>query len=420
MGATVTFRDAGVHSRLLRGLNRAGGALARLGIRLPSLSTAGLLHAARRRTGLTKFANPGIHEDVDVLCRSLAEEGGLTTFGRIALRSLLVQALACRLELLDWVEHYPEVRDERIERPWIIVGLPRTGTTLLSVLLGLDPSVRPLLQWEASHPVPPPDLATRAEDPRIAETAGMLRQLERINPAILAMHPIGATLPTECVTLFILDLRALSIETQAPAPSYGAWLEDADMTQAYALHRLALQVLQSRVPTQTWSLKSPQHLWHLDALHTAYPDARVIWTHRDPAKVVPSVASLVTALRRANCTRVDPVATGEEWTRKLQLAVTRGIDFDERQTGRKWCQHLHYETLMADPVAAVRRLYAEHDEELHPLHVRRMETWLRERPQTAFGRHVYAPADFGMNAGAIDERFRDYREHYDVPRESSA
>jgi hypothetical protein len=402
---------------MLRGLNHVGSGLTRVGIRLPSLSATGMLRAACRKTGLSKFDSFGIHEELDLLCRSLAEEGGLTTFGRIAVRSILMQALCCRLELLDWVEHYPEVREERIERPWVIVGLPRTGTTLLSILLGLDPAVRPLLQWEASNPVPPPELATRSEDPRIAATARMLGQLERVNPAVLAMHPMGATLATECVALFILDLRALSIETQAPLPSYGTWLEGAEMTQAYSLHRLALQVLQSRVPTQTWSLKSPQHLWHLDTLQSTYPDARVIWTHRDPARVLPSVASLITSMRRANCVAVDPVATGDEWTRKLLLAVSRGIDFDERHQARPWCQHLQYEALMADPIAAVRRLYAHHDEDLHPLHVRRMEAWLSDRPQSAFGRHAYDPADFGMNAEAVDERFASYRERYDIPRD---
>jgi hypothetical protein len=413
----VTFRDAGLHSRVLRGLNHLGGGLARLGPRLPSLAPEALLGAARRRTGLSDFGDGGLREALEVLADSIEREGRLDTFGRIALRGLLVGALSNRLRLLDFARRHPEVREERIERPWVVLGLPRTGTTLLSFLLGLDPEVRPLLQWEASRPLPPPELATRAEDPRIAETARVFAQLHRLNPAVRAMHPMGATLPTECVALFVFALRSLSIETQVFAPSYGRWLEQADMRDAFAMHRLALQVLQLRVPTQAWSLKTPNHLWCLEALREAYPDARLVWTHRDPGKVVPSVASLLTSLQRANSRATDPRVLGAEWDRKLHLAVSRGAAFDERQGGRPWCFHLQYVDLVADPVAAVEKLYAHFGEPVRLLHARRMRAWLRGRPQDAFGRHVYDPAAFGLRRADMDARYASYRERFGVPLE---
>lgn len=412
-----TWRDAGLHSRTLRAANRVGDGLRALGLTLPSLSPESLLAAAARRSGLPRLRDASLRAALDVLCESIQREGGLSTFGRIALRGLIVGALETRARLLDWAERHPEVRGERIERPWVIVGLPRTGTTLLSILLGLDPVVRPLLQWEASHPVPPPDLATRFEDPRIARVARTFSQLTALNPPILAMHPFGATLATECVTLLVLDLRALSIETQVMAPSYGRWLERTDMRGAYALHKLALQALQSRIPTQAWSLKTPNHLWCLDVLLETYPDARVVWTHRDPAKVVPSVASLVTALQRANAPDTDPRAVGAEWDRKLHVGVTRGIDFDASRSGERWCHHVQYREILADPIGAVQKLYAAFGEEPGPLHVRRMQAWLRDRPQEAFGRHAYDAKDFGLGPEAIRERYRAYRERYDVPDE---
>ena len=158
------------------------------------------------------------------------------------------------------------MREERIDSPWIIVGLPRTGTSVLSMLLGLDPVARPLLQWEAAHPIPPPTLDEGDEDPRIARTTKELDGLMKLNPPLKAMHPFGATLAQECVSLFMYDVRTLALETQAHVPSYARWLEQAEMAPAYAQHRLALQTLQSRQPTERWILKTPNHLWHLDAL----------------------------------------------------------------------------------------------------------------------------------------------------------
>ncbi len=415
---SYSFRDAGLHSPLLRGLNRAGEALRTLGLEFPSLTPDAILAAARRQTGLHDMGEGVWSEALPVLCGSLEREARLNTFGRMALKGLVVSALANRLRLLDWAKHHPEVRGERIERPWVIIGLPRTGTSLLSILLGLDPENRPLLQWEASRPVPPPDLASHAEDPRIAECAKSFEQLQRLNPPIRAMHPFGATLATECVALTIFDLWALSIETQAYVPSYGRWLEKADMTGAYEMHRLALQVLQSRLPTLAWSLKTPNHLWCLDKLVEFYPDARIVWSHRDPSKVVPSVASLNTSLQKPFAREVDPVAIGRDWSEKLHLGLTRGMEFDERQHGAEWCCHVQYRDLMADPIATVRAMYTHFGAELHPLHVRRMEVWMRDRPQEVFGRHVYDPGDFGLDPAELESRYRPYRHRYHVSEEA--
>jgi hypothetical protein len=414
---SYTFRDAGLHSRPLRALNAAGAALRRLGAEPPSLEPPALLAAARRRAGLSDLGPDTVSEPLAVLAEAFRREANLTTFGRMAVRGMLVGALENRLRLVDWAKRHPEIREQNIERPWIIVGLPRTGTTLLSLLLGLDPRVRSLEQWEADQPIPPPELATRREDPRIEATRKTFGQLVRLNPPIQAMHPFGATLATECVTLLIFDLRSLSIETQAFVPSYGRWLEQADMSHAYALHQLTLQALQARVPTGAWSLKTPNHLWCLDELRRRYPDARIIWTHRDPARVVPSVVSLNCALQRAFARRVDPAAVGADWDRKLHLAVSRGLDFDARQEGRDWCCHVQYAELVADPLATLRRIYAHFGDALEPLHERRAAVWMRERPQDVHGRHRYDAADFGLTSDRIRERYGDYRQRFDIPDE---
>lgn len=415
-----TFRDAHLHSRLLRGLNVAGGALRRLGVDWPSLEPASILREARRRAGCHDLGEDSVAEPLAVLCDSLERESRLTPFGRLALRGMLVGALENRLRLVDWAKRHRSVHEERIRRPWVIVGLPRTGTTLLSILLGLDPAARPLEQWEAGSPVPPPDLATWREDPRIAASARQLERLAALNPPIRAMHPMGATLATECVTLFLFDLRSLAVETQAFVPGFGRWIDDADMGSAFRIHRLTLQVLQSRLPTEAWSLKTPQHLWCLETLLAHYPDARILWTHRDPRKVVPSVASLNCAMQRAFSDAVDPLQVGPHWRDRLQLAVTRGVDFDAKRQAAgdtDWCRHLQYADLMKDPVEAVRSAYAHFGDELHPLHEARMRAWMRDRPQDAHGRHRYRTADFGFDDAEIDERFAAYTQRFGIPKE---
>lgn len=408
-------------------VNALGGRLRTLGVNPPSLNPETLKSLAQRNTGLHDFGSndePGLDEALSMLCNSLEQEARLTTFGRIAMRGLITSSLANRLKVIDWARQHPEVREQEIRAPWIILGLPRTGTTLLSILLGLDPAVRPLLSWEAAGPVPPPNLATAAEDPRIAGTAKMFAQLHELNPPVAAMHPIGATMATECVTLLIFALRTLTFETQFYAPTYGAWLEKADMTGAYGLHRLSLQVLQSKFPTMTWSLKTPQHLWSLNALTAAYPDAKLIWTHRDPAKVVPSVASLVTSMHSLYCESPDPRAIATNWQDKLEFAVQAGARFDEAHRNAStdhsaWCSHVQYESFVREPISTVENLYAAHDMEIHPLHRHRMKVWLQERGQDAFGRHRYDPAEFGLSEDGVRERFLDYSTRFDIPRESA-
>jgi hypothetical protein len=284
--------------------------------------------------------------------------------------------------------------------------------------MDLDPRARSLKSWEAAALVPPPTLAGYEEDPRIAEDAKRAAALPKLMPPAPAMHPLGATLPTECVPLHMLDFRSLGFETQVLAPTYGAWLEQCDMRSAYEIHELCLQTLQSTIPTDYWSLKTPNHLWALDALLERYPDARLVWTHRDPKKVVPSVASLNLAFYRTWSNHADPIATGRAWAHKLLLAVTRGVEHDDRQGGKAWCHHLMYEDLMKDPVEAVRGIYAHFGEELSSLHERRIRVWMATRPQDTFGRHRYDMRDFGFTPEGLDEMFAGYCDRFGVPSET--
>ncbi len=411
-----TWRDSELHSPPLKALNAAGRAAKRLGREVPTLTPASVVKAAVRQAGSSDLGSDSYEEPLGVFLRSCEAEAELTTFGRILVSKMLSAALANRIELHQWAQDHPAIRREAITGPWIIVGLPRTGTSVLSNLLGLDPMARPLRQWEAAHLIPPPTLEGAEEDPRIAKTAKELEGLMRLNPPLKAMHPFGATLAQECVSLFMYDVRTLALETQAHVPTYARWLEQADMAPAYDQHKLALQALQSAQPTDRWILKTPNHLWHLEALVAAYPDARIIWTHRDPGPVVTSLASLANAGQRPLTSRADPRPTAEEWKRKCAFALGSAVAYDEAAEDG-WCHHLHYGDLMADPIAAVRVLYERFGDTVSDLHVRRMEAFLDQRPKDAFGRHRYDPADFGWTYGGLAEEFSDYTARYQVAPE---
>jgi hypothetical protein len=414
---TYTWRDSELHFMPLRALNGVGAQLSRFGVVRPSLTPASIIAAARKAAGADDLGSDSYREPLEVFLSACTGEAELTTFGRILIAKMLAGALANRIELHQWSMEHPDVRTERIESPWIIVGLPRTGTSVLSMLLGLDPMARPLLQWEAAHPIPPATLEEADQDPRIAQTTKELDGLMKLNPPLKAMHPFGATLAQECVSLFMYDVRTLALETQAHVPTYARWLEQADMTPAYAQHRLALQTLQSRQPTERWVLKTPNHLWHLEALLAAYPDARIVWTHRDPGPVITSLASLANAGQRPLTSRTDPRPTAEEWKRKCAFALHSAIAFDEKEDDG-WCQHLHYDALMADPLGTVRALYASFGGEVSDLHARRMEAFLAHRPKDAFGHHHYDPADFGWTYPGLAEEFSDYTDRYHIGSEA--
>ncbi len=414
-----TWRDSELQSKPLRALNKVGAQLARMGVTRPSLAPSSIVAAASKKAGSADLGSDSYREPLGVFVQACENEAELTTFGRILISKMLASALANRIALHEWSLNHPEVHAERINSPWVIVGLPRTGTSVLSMLLGLDPTARPLLQWEAAHLIPPPSLADGDEDPRIAQTAKELDGLMKLNPPLKAMHPFGATLAQECVSLFMYDVRTLALETQAHVPTYARWLEGADMTPAYAQHRLALQTLQSRQPTERWILKTPNHLWHLDALLSAYPDARIIWTHRDPGPVITSLASLANAGQRPLTWRSDPRPTAEEWKRKCAFALGSAVAFDDK-SAEGWCQHVHYDALLADPLQTVRDLYAHFGAEVSDLHARRMEVFLKDRPKDAFGRHLYDPADFGWTYSDLAEEFQDYTQRYHIRSESHA
>jgi hypothetical protein len=374
-----------------------------------------LLGQARERTGLVELGDASFRDGLARLLDGIESEAALSPLGRMAAEAMLLGQLSNRLRIEDWWRRHPELAGERIERPLFIVGLPRSGTTALSHLLARDPANRSLLQWEAADSVPPPETATYESDPRFAAARTSGDALATLNPGFRAIHYDPPDMPVECVVSLAQHYVSIHYPSMYFVPSYTRWLMAHDHAAAYRWHRRVLQLLQSRKPGR-WQLKSPHHGLALPALVASFPDARIVVTHRDPAVCVASTASLVRSLSGTFSEARHDRELGPLWTGVAAAMSDRIERFLDARPAQP-VVHVPYAELTRDPVGCVRRIYREIGEELSPAAEDAMRKHAAEHVQHRFGRHLYDPADFALERGALDERFARYRARFDVPRE---
>ncbi len=384
---------------------------------------ARLAEEAVTLTGEEDFGEPGWQEGLDVLLDSLVQEARLNALGVEVAAGECATYLANRLAIVAWRRDHPEVAEGEIERPIVIVGQPRTGTTILYDLLGQDPDLRVPLTWEVDRPVPPPQTDSYATDARIGEVQASMDMAEALIPGFTTFHPMGALLGQECVRITATDFRSMMFNTQYRVPTYNRWLlHDADMTSAYRWHRRYLQHLQSRHPAPQWLLKSPAHLWHMDAFAAEYPDATLIQTHRDPLKVIASTSALVAHLRRlaSDETSVSEAATG--YAEDIFLGLDRGMDARDRGTfPPEQIVDVHFTDFVADPLSTIKGIYAALGRELTPTTEERMRTFLATNPGDGGGDGTrYRFADTGLDPGLLRERSARYQHRFAVPSEPLA
>lgn len=386
-----------------------------------SLDEETLLEAARVATGQTDFGPDAFRSGLRTLIDSLEREAALSPLGRMAAQRQIVGHLSSRVRVLDHRRRNPEVEQEEIQSPLFVIGLPRTGTTVLYGLLAQDPAHRAPLSWEVSSPCPPPEAETYETDPRIEESERGFEMLRSLNPGFAAIHPVGARLPQECILIHVLDFHSVQFETSYNVPSYQEWLERQDMRPTYRFHRRFLQHLQSRCRRERWVLKSPAHLMALDALLEVYPDAMIVQTHRDPVEVAASVSSLHCALRSISSDDVDPHEVGRQqidlWSRLLDRAMAVRDDRTEL-AGRFF--DLQYEDLVQDPLDCVRRIYAHFELDLTAEAEARMQRFLADNPRDKHGVHKYTLEEFGIDAEDTARRFEGYRQRFGIKRRKLA
>jgi hypothetical protein len=385
----------------------------------PELEAEPLLAQARAATGLDDFGEDAWREGFERLLAGLREEARLSEIGRAVAAADVVSLLSNRLGVVDWRRRHPEVARVDVAPPIVIVGQGRTGTTILHDLLAQDPATRVPLTWEVDRPCPPPETATWETDPRIAEVQARGDATELLIPGFKTMHPMGARLAQECVRITGAAFRSVIFPTQYRVPSYGRWtIYAADMAPAYRWHRRFLQHLGSRHPGRRWVLKSPGHIWCLGALLAEYPDALLVQTHRDPLRIVASVASLIATLRRLASAETSIPEVAGEWADYLLEGLDRSVTAREDGTVPKGrVVDLHFAAFVADPFATIREVYERLGLELTADAEARMRAFLAANPADKHGAHRYRFADTGLDAGALRERARRYQTYFDVPSE---
>ena len=265
--------------------------------------------AGRRTGGLDDLGEGPFLEPMALFLESLEREARLNEIGRLIARERALGHTVNRLGYVHDRKHFPAIADERIVAPVFIIGFPRTGTTILHDILAQDPDSRAPLTWETMFPSPPPDAATFDADPRIELCQSFMPNAEtetERDRKFKAMHPMGATLSQECVVMMGESMCTPLFHNQFRVPTYEDWVDhDADWSHVYRFHERQLQHLQWRNPQDRWVLKTGAHMWGLEHLLRTYPDARIVFTHRDPVKSVTSYASLTTLVREMGSDDVD-------------------------------------------------------------------------------------------------------------------
>jgi hypothetical protein len=381
--------------------------LARAGLGRVSLDAASLVTAARRTTGLHDFVDESFRDPMERLLDAIEREADLHPLGRMTLRQGFVRNLANRLRLEELERRHPEIATQPIAAPVFILGLQRTGTTMLHRLLTCESTLRPLLSWEALNPAPLPGWTRgAARDPRmrLAETAE--RGLRYLAPEFFAIHPVQAHAPEEDVLLLDLSFMSPTADAALRVPSYSAWVRATDQRPAYRYFRRLIRLLLWQRHGR-WLGKTPHHLESLDVLLDVFPDARVIHTHRAPTEVVASFCSMMAHGRAIFSDHVDPAEVGTTLATRALRAVTHAMAVRDR-VGDGAFLDVAYRDLVADPLGQMGRVYEFLGLPLGAATGAAMRAWIDGNPQHRHGTHRYRLEDFGLDGQDLAARFAPY------------
>ena len=397
-------------------LNRAGGHIGDLAQVVP-LDEASLLAAATHETGLEDFGPDEWREPFRLLLADIAEHAQLNLVGRILARFDIVHSLVVRLRMAEAEREHPEILEQPVEAPVVITGMGRTGTSILYELMAEDPQWRVPTGWELRYPSPPPDAATRHDDPRIAEAGADIDLWYDVVPELMALHETSTLGAEEDVVGLQHEFVAASWSAFHAAPNLDAYIAMQGAEQTYRYHRRLFQHLQFRAPGR-WLWKGPAHLSLLPSLFAEYPDARIVMTHRDPIKVIASTANIISTLRWQRSDHVDHLA--------LAGMIGFGLPFlfdivaGQRSSGvlpEERFTDVRFADLMADHIGTIRGVYAGLGLELTDDAAARMRAYLEAKPKGRHGGAGYRFEDTGLDLAETRSRLTAYMARFDVPEE---
>jgi hypothetical protein len=378
-----------------------------------------VMEAARAATGLTDFGADDFRERLEVWLASANEDAGLRPGGRINIRSRAIALLTNRLRLEDLLKREPQILDEEIERPIIIVGLPRSGTTHLVNLIAADSRLRSLPRWEANEPIPvsgekPGDDGV---DPRLARCRQVCALEDQIVPLLRAMHHVGAEDIEEELEILDLDFASYTLEWISRAPRWRDYYLSLDLTPQYQYLKKGLQALQWLRGPRRWVLKSPQHLEQLGPLAAAFPDATVAITHRDPVSVIRSTITMLGYGARIGRHEVDLPGLAEYWIDRVERLLRAGVRDRHLIPAERSVDVLFHE-FMADDVAMVEQIFAQAGLPTGEQSRAELSAFMEAHPRGRHGQVLYdLKADFGLDPADVRKRFDFYFDAFPVRAE---
>lgn len=365
-----------------------------------------LLNEARQRTGLNDFGDDSFLEPMRQMLRSIEQDSHLSAIGTAAVPEMMIGRLVNRLQIEDWYHRHPEIDTEKIIQPVFITGLPRTGSTALGHMLALDPATRSLRTWEAEQPCPPPEKATEHTDPRIAASRERAAMFDQMVPALRQALPRSIIAPEECFYLLDLSFTSFGTDGFLHVPSYIAWLMEHPETYepAYRYHQRVLKLLQWRCPPHRWQLRTPVHAYAMDALLKVYPDARFVMTHRDPVRVMASIASLMNMVRTPMLANPQHAALGHDLLHNWSIGMQRLMAFRDRVGEARFFDMAHRDQVR-NPIPGLRALYAWLGWTFDDATAARIEAWRGDNPK---GEHRPDASAFGIEAAETARLFEPY------------